>query len=259
MPWWGMVMIVVAAAAAAAGTLLVRRAISLPVLEAQNEVAGFIYGVLGIVYGVLLGFTVIVVWDKHHLARITVEDEANALGDLFHAALAFAPPRRDSLVHVVDTYAQVAIDDWAAMSDGEPTPRATKAYWDVWNAYRGIEPQTQREAIWLTAATTRVNSLGDARRLRLLSAKAKVPPTMWRVLIAGACLTIVFGFFFGTKNVRFHAVMVGGLAGMIVMVLVLIALLERPYTGGTGIEPSAFYEVRAAVDWYRQQGAPVPN
>jgi hypothetical protein len=254
-----MLLIVVSAAAAAAGTLMVRRSIALPVLEAQNEVAGFIYGVLGIVYGVLLGFTVIVVWDKHQLARIRVEDEANALGDLFHVALAFPPPHRDSLVHAVDTYAHIAIDDWAAMSDGASTPRATRAYWDVWNALLRIESHTQREAIWLNVAATRVNNLGDARRLRLLSAKSKVPPTMWRVLIAGACITIIFGFFFGTKNVRFHAVMMGGLAGMIVMVLMLIALLEHPYAGGTGIDTSAFVEVRAAVDRFLRQGAPVPN
>jgi hypothetical protein len=171
MPWWGVVLIFVAAAAGVTGTLLVRRAISLPVLAAQNEVAGFIYGVLGIVYGVLLGFTVIVVWDKHQLARTRVEDEANALGDLFHDAIAFPPPHRDSLVHVVDTYARIAIEDWAAMSDGESTRRATQSYWDVWNAYRRIEPHTRREAIWLNAAAGRVNNLGDARRLRLLSGK----------------------------------------------------------------------------------------
>lgn len=259
MPWWGMLLIVLSAVVAAAGTLMVRRTIALPVLAAQNEVAGFIYGVLGIVYGVLLGFTVIVVWDKHQLARTRVEDEANALADLFHIGIAFSPPRRDSLVSVVDAYAHVTIDDWAAMADGQPTARATMAYWELWNAYRGIVPSTQREAIWLNAAAARVNNLGDARRLRLLSAKTKVPATMWRVLIAGACITIVFSFFFGTQNVRFHAVMVGGLAAMVVMVLVLVALLERPYAGGTGVDTAAFQEVRAAVDRYVRQGAPVPE
>lgn len=259
MPWWGVVLILVAAAAAATGTLLARRAISLPVLAAQNDVAGFIYGVLGIVYGVLLGFTVIVVWDKHQLARTRVEDEANALADLFHDALAFPSPSRDSLVRAVDRYAHIAIDDWAAMSDGEPTPRATQSYWDVWDGFRRIEPRTQREAIWLNAAAARINNLGDARRLRLLSAKTRVPATMWRVLIAGACITIVFSFFFGTKYVRIHAMMVGGLAGMIVMVLVLVALLERPYAGRTGIDTAAFQEVRTAVDRYLQRGAVAPN
>jgi hypothetical protein len=255
MAWSSLVVILVAVAAAVTGTLLVRRAIALPVLAAQNEVTGFIYGVLGIVYGVLLGFTVIVVWDKHQLARLRVEDEANALADLFHEALAFPSPRRDSLVSAVDAYAHIAIDDWAAMADGEPTPRETRSYWDVWDAFLRIEPHSQREAIWLNAAASRVNNLGDARRLRLLSAKSKVPPTMWRVLIVGACITIIFGFFFGTKSVRVHALMVGGLAAMIVMVLVLLSVLEHPYADGSGIDTSAFVEVRAAVDRFVQRGA----
>jgi hypothetical protein len=82
---------------------------------------------------------------------------------------------------------------------------------------------------------------------------------MWRVLIAGACITIVFSFFFGTKYVRIHAMMVGGLAGMIVMVLVLLAVLEHPYTGRTGIDTSAYEEVRASVNRYLQQGADAPK
>ena len=42
------------------GTLLVRRRVPVEVLERHNEVAGFIYGVIGVVYAVLLGFTAII-------------------------------------------------------------------------------------------------------------------------------------------------------------------------------------------------------
>ncbi len=250
MPWWGVLLVIAVAALSAVGTLLVRRSIALPVLEAQNEVAGFIYGALGIVYGVLLGFTVIAVWDEHQLAKTRVEHEANALGDLFHDALAFPPPDRDSLLHAIDEYAHVVIDDWAAMSGGKSSPRATQAYWDLWTSYLRMEPRTQRESVWLLTSATRLNDLGDAHRLRLLSAKGKVPHTMWWVLITGACITVAFSFFFGTRNVRFHAVMVGGLAGAIALVLVLIAILEHPFAGSAEIDTAAYQEVRTSIDQF---------
>ena len=39
-----------------------RRVVGVEVLERHNEVAGFIYAVLGVVYAVLLGFAAITVW-----------------------------------------------------------------------------------------------------------------------------------------------------------------------------------------------------
>ena len=39
------------------GVLLVRRWVNVEVLEQHNEVAGFIYAVIGVLYAVCLGFT----------------------------------------------------------------------------------------------------------------------------------------------------------------------------------------------------------
>ena len=74
---------------AVAGALLVRRWVTVEVLERHNEVAGFIYAVIGVLYAVLLGFTAIIVWERFNEAQTNVEKEANDLGDLFRDAQAF--------------------------------------------------------------------------------------------------------------------------------------------------------------------------
>ena len=66
-----------------AGTLLVRRFVGVEVLERHNEVAGFIYAVLGVVYAVLLGFAAITVWERYDRAQASVAQEANDLADLY--------------------------------------------------------------------------------------------------------------------------------------------------------------------------------
>src|SRR4029077_9116706 len=68
---------------AVAGALLVRRWATVEVLARHNEVAGFIYAVIGVLYAVLLGFTAIIVWERFDEAQTNVEREANELGDLF--------------------------------------------------------------------------------------------------------------------------------------------------------------------------------
>jgi hypothetical protein len=39
------------------------------VLERHNEVAGFIYAVIGVLYAVVLGFTAVIVWERYDQAK----------------------------------------------------------------------------------------------------------------------------------------------------------------------------------------------
>ena len=71
------------------GTLMVRRVITVEVLERHNEVAGFIYAVIGVVYAVLLGFAAVTVWEGYDKAQAAVEREADDLADLFRDAQTF--------------------------------------------------------------------------------------------------------------------------------------------------------------------------
>src|SRR4029078_2782910 len=64
-------------------TLLVRRVVSNEVHSANNEVAGFIFSAVGAIYGVLLAFMVLVVWQSFDEAQVTVEQEANTLVNVF--------------------------------------------------------------------------------------------------------------------------------------------------------------------------------
>ena len=49
----------------------------------HNDVAGFIYAVVGVVYVVLLALVVIAAWEEHEAAKATVGAEANELAEVF--------------------------------------------------------------------------------------------------------------------------------------------------------------------------------
>ena len=69
-----------------AGLLLVRRTVPLDLLAEHNEVAGYIYTVIGAVYGVLLAFVVLVVWQQHIDAQADGAREAGLLADVYRDA-----------------------------------------------------------------------------------------------------------------------------------------------------------------------------
>ena len=69
--------------AAVVGLTVVQRLVPATIRKEHNDVAGFIYAVLGVIYAVLLALVVIAVWEDFGRARDTVEAEANALAEIF--------------------------------------------------------------------------------------------------------------------------------------------------------------------------------
>ena len=83
--WQLIVLIVVLPTAAAIGAqLLIRRWVGVDKLAKNNEIAGFKFATVGVIYAVLLAFTVIAVWEKFSDAQNAVADEAGAMAALHH-------------------------------------------------------------------------------------------------------------------------------------------------------------------------------
>jgi fumarate reductase subunit D len=62
---------------AVVGLVLVQRLVPPDRREEHNNVAGFIYAVLGVAYAVLLAFVLIAVWQDYNTAQTNLESEAN--------------------------------------------------------------------------------------------------------------------------------------------------------------------------------------
>src|SRR6476661_3477493 len=64
-------------------TWIIRTHVSERVHIGNNEVAGFLFAGVSVIYGVLLAFLVLVVWQTFQDAALVVEQEANTLVDIF--------------------------------------------------------------------------------------------------------------------------------------------------------------------------------
>src|SRR3712207_9534008 len=76
---YGVLVVGGACLAAILGLALVQRLVPATIRKEHNDVAGFIYAVVGVIYAVLLALVVIATWEEFGRARITVETEATAL------------------------------------------------------------------------------------------------------------------------------------------------------------------------------------
>jgi hypothetical protein len=104
---------------AALGPTLVRRYVALDRLTINNEIAGFKFATVGVLYAVLLAFVIIVVWEKFSDAEANVVREAGAAGNLYRLSQGLGDYNGPDLRKAVATYVKAAMtDDWPAMDKG---------------------------------------------------------------------------------------------------------------------------------------------
>jgi hypothetical protein len=225
------------------GLILVRRKVPVSFLETHHDVAGFFIGVLGVIYAVLMGFVVFVVWDDFKEAKVTVALEANQLGDLSRMSKGFPDTVygrvREGLIHYIEV---VINEEWPAMSRGEESPQAWRAMKELWDIYRDIDPKTAKENILYSESLGRLNDLSDSRRLRLHASHDKVHTVIWVLLWCGGIITVVFTYFFGVKSLWSQSLMTAALTAVIAFILFLIFALNHPFAGGVRVTPEVLKE-----------------
>jgi uncharacterized membrane protein YgaE (UPF0421/DUF939 family) len=89
----GLLVVAVFVLIAVVGLTLVQRIVPSQLRQQHNDVAGFIYAVLGVIYAVLIALMVIAVWEDYAAARDTVESEASELDDVFRLAHPLPDPQ----------------------------------------------------------------------------------------------------------------------------------------------------------------------
>lgn len=232
------------------GFLIVHRLVSVSVRRAHNDVAGFVFSAIGVAYGVLLAFVVIVVWEQYHVSRLNTQHEISAAISLQRAMGAYAdashsPDLRPALVG----YLREVVDgEFPAMAMLRTLPLANQALAAIWRGVHGLSPTTLHHQILYEELTVRLNELERFRAQRLDDAREELPHVIWLALIIGAVLTIGFAFFLGTENVRAHAVMIAVLAALVGVIFYVIVELDHPFTGTVSIGEEGFQGIIEMIE-----------
>lgn len=254
LPLWlsTLLMVGISTVAAMSGTFLVRRRVTLERLILNNEVAGFKFATVGVIYAVLLAFAVIVVWEKFSEAERAVESEAGGAATLYRLVDAFPPATAGALEAGIGGYLDAAIHaDWPAMATGRGSPEVATALDAL---YRQVilssTPTTVHPAV-VTEMFRQLDDITHARRVRLYLSTGVVPSVIWAALTAGAALTVAFTFFFGTRNVIAQVLMTGALTAMTSVGLLVIVSIDYPFSGPVRIGP---HPLEAVLDDFNAHG-----
>jgi hypothetical protein len=246
LPLWvsGILLVGLTTFVAMLGPVLVRRRVSLEKLRTNNEVAGFKFATVGVLYAVLLAFAVIIVWEKFSDAEAAVAQEAGAAATIYRLAKGIDAEPGRAMSDGVTRYLGAAVgNDWPAMEHGKASPVVTHALNDLYTDVLSYEPQDRRSTAIFSEILHQLDLVTQARRARLVMASGIVPGIVWMVLFGGAVVTIGFTFFFGTVNVRAQAVMTGALSLLIFSGLLIIIAIDHPFAGAVKVGSEALTAV----------------
>jgi Protein of unknown function (DUF4239) len=246
---YGVLVIGLVCLLALGGLELVQRLVPAESRRQHNDVAGFIYAALGVIYAVLLALVVIAVWEEYQAANETVEQEANATAEIFWLGHKLPEPEGTHLQELANSYAEVVShNEWPLLAKGQSpmmkSEQGTPSGWnlidDIRATLQNVQPHSKADEQLYAEGLDQVESLASARRMRLVAAEEGVPGVLWAVLIFGGVAAVAFTYLFGLENTWAHRLMVVTLAAVIGLVLFTIGALEHPFSGGARIGTGAF-------------------
>jgi hypothetical protein len=237
---------------------LVRRIWPHPAFKENNELVGFTYAVYGLIYGVLLAFTIIVAWERFAETEQLVMREATILSELWRDSVVARPAVRDNIQKTLVAYARsVADDEWPAMAArGQAHPHTEEIYEHLWGLTYHFQPATRIQDAYMDQFLTQMNQLSAARRLRILHSRMEVNGILWVVLLVGAVPTVAYPLLFSSKHGWVQVIITGWIMLIVMLGLLVTLTLQHPFSGSVGIEPEAFRQLLDS--FHRRLAAPAP-
>jgi multisubunit Na+/H+ antiporter MnhB subunit len=209
--------------------------------EPHNDVVGFVYAVIGVIYAVVLAMVVIGTWETLDTARANTYTESNALIDVYWYGKSLDTPAGTQIDRLAQQYTDTVINqEWPLLAGQGSSGQA----WNEANALRAAvtaqAPATPAQQARYEQALTATATLSDARRERINEAGDGIPSPLWVTLILGGAVTVAFALGFGMKSLWAHAAVVFCATLVVASLLILINELNFPFSGAVRVEPDAF-------------------
>lgn len=228
---------------------VVRRKISIDQLKKNHDVAGFTFSIIGVLYSVILGFTVVSVQERYNRSIETLHTEATVLADLYREAEIFPEPSKDLVRSTLRQYVSYVVnEEWHLPKDKRMHVGAQKILKKLWDSYFKVSLNNDIQKTWYQESITKLDDLMNARLEREFNSWDHLGSMMWSLLLSGAVVTILFMFFFGLENLRSQMLMTALLAGYLAFILFLVFSLDHTFKGPEKTTPVVMEQLSELFD-----------
>ena len=239
--WIGVITTVVTVMLSIGGLLLVRRLSINADFKSHHDVADPMFSVVGTLFAILLGFMVANAMQRFEEARVNVQQEANAVMDLYRLAEGLPKTDCDNLRDHLRKYNESLIgDEWPKMSEKKTSDEAYKYYDLAWSDCATFKPKEDAHNNLQQKILDCITTLSDCRRMRLYSMHNGLPAALWPALFAGGLATVFFTYLFRMHNLKLQILMTALVTLAICLNLFLLASFDDPFSGDVMVTSAPF-------------------
>lgn len=251
--WTLLLGVVVASILVAVGCIWVGdRALSDSIGQENNSALSPFLTCVALVFGALLGFTVVVAWEQFSSAEGNVTNEASTLATMYRQTVAMPAAEQSEMRVLLRSYADaVRGPEWAKQEgDGGTSDTARNAITGMYRVLGKQDPSTASGPVngeFLGQLTT----LASQRNTRVLDNEPRIPWLLWCGLLFGGIVLVGLMGFMRLESRRGHVILSGAVAVLLGLLLFIVYVLDHPFGTQLGVTSEPFthsLEVFEAID-----------
>jgi uncharacterized protein DUF4239 len=194
---------------------------------------------LGIIFGLLVGFTASQVWNDFEKAKLAVANEASALRTVMLLGQRLSPDDDTQPRTLIHDHINAAVnEEWPAMASRQATLVTLQSHLsDALKMTLAILPTDEGQRTAQHEIVTSLETALEARRQRIIISQSTVSSIKWAGLILQALCTLIAIAMAHSDNRLSTAIALGLFSTGVAVSIVLIASYSRPFTGEISVGP----------------------
>ena len=204
---------------------------------------------LGIIFGLLVGFTAAQVWADFDRAKLAVANEASGLRSVLLLSATFPAEQASHLQSLIERHAQYAMnEEWPAMAEHRATLAMPPAMLrEALQATLDLKPTSDGQRAAQTEILASLEKTLEARRQRIVLSGSSVGGIKWAGLLLQALITLIVVAMVHSGNRETCAIALGLFATGIALSIFMVAAYSQPFTGDVAISPVLLEHVLKTV------------
>lgn len=226
-------------------------------LREEHGAIGAVLAIAATVYGIILGLTVVAVWERFLSAEVILTDELNALFAVVRIAGAYPPEERGRIEGAVFAYGDAVVRNElgnGSLPSGS-APEARAAIRELYAVFNGVAANGGPGELALEPSYEAVTRLDAARGDRLVLGDRSLPGRLWVVLLVGGGMTMMFIVLLAPGSLPVHLLVGGSTTLLIGLTLALVHEMDRPFHEPIAIDFGSYSRGLRSLE--REAGVPV--
>src|SRR6476661_8547998 len=248
--WLLLAAALVAAVLVGAGSMwLADRTLSQPVPAGHNGALSPFMTCVGLVYGALLGFTIVVAWEQFSSAEANVSNEASTVITMYRQTVGMPVPEQSQMRVLLRKYTNaVEGPEWEnAIRTGSGTEGARDALNEMYRVL-GSEQSSVSSSPISQKFLDQLTTLASQRNQRIVDAKPRIPGLLWTGLLFGGVVLLGLGGFMRLGSTRAHFGLLSAVAVLLGLLLFIVFWLDHPFGNELGVTSEPFEQSQNAFD-----------